>query len=97
MAKQITLNIHSNAGYSADQVVDRTITLQDLLEAVQQAVEDHGEDAKIILNEGQTYGANFGYLSPFEELFTTEAVDCEQCGSEIDTEDGTCDVCGFSN
>ncbi|UVG34621.1 hypothetical protein SEA_CHEETO1_56 [Microbacterium phage Cheeto1] len=95
MAKHITLNASTNAGYSADQVLDRTITLGDLLEQVQQAIEDHGEDTKIILNDGQRYGANYGYLSPWSDLFTTEPVECGTCGTEADYEDqDECRVCG---
>ncbi|QFG04724.1 hypothetical protein SEA_CHICKENKING_55 [Microbacterium phage ChickenKing] len=95
MAKYVTLNASSNAGYSADQVLDRTISLNDLLEQVQQAIEDHGGDTMIVLNDGQRYGANYGYLSQYEELFTSEPVECGTCGTEADYEDQEeCRVCG---
>lgn len=95
MAKHITLNIRSNEGYSADQVIDKTITLGALLEALQEAIEEHGEDTPVILNEGQRYGANYGFLSQYEELFTVEPEYCTTCEYELDYEgQSLCPQCG---
>lgn len=61
MAKVLTLPIEDNMGYSPDQI--RTaVTLQELLEAVQDAIQEHGADATVILDNGQQYGAQFGQI-----------------------------------
>lgn len=69
MADYVILSISDNSGYSPEQVKDQSISLGDLLEAVQQAIEDNGADAKIVLANGQRYGASYGHISPWEDLF----------------------------
>lgn len=59
----VTLPIDDNQGYSADQV-ETNVTLQDMLEALQEAIEEHGEDAVVVLSNGQRYGAGFGAIRP---------------------------------
>lgn len=64
MATTVLLPVNDNQGYAPDQV--RTnVTLQDLLESVQQAIEEFGEDAKVVLSNGQRYGAGFGSIQAF--------------------------------
>lgn len=62
MATQILMNISDNQGYAPDQI-DTRFTLGDLLEQVEQAIEDFGEEATIVLNNGQRYGASYGSIA----------------------------------
>ncbi|AVJ49946.1 hypothetical protein FDJ43_gp48 [Microbacterium phage Koji] len=61
MANTVLLGVNDNQGYSPDQI-NTSVTLADLLEAVQQAILDYGEDAKVVVANGQRYGAGFGSL-----------------------------------
>lgn len=70
MASAIVLNVRSNQGYSIEQVQDDSITLQDLLEAVEQAIQDHGAETKVVLDNGQRYGAQFGNISQWDDIFS---------------------------
>jgi hypothetical protein len=65
----VLLNISDNEGYAPDQI-GTSITLTDLLAAVEQAIADHGDDAKVVLSNGQKYGAGFGSISPWADVFT---------------------------
>lgn len=76
MSNHIALNINSNAGYSADQVTDGTITLDDLLAAVEEAIEARGGETKVVLFNGQRYGAAWGNISQWSDIFA-EAEDDE--------------------
>lgn len=71
MAEYIVLSINSNAGYSAEQVKNESISLGDLLSAVQDAILEHGEETKIVLNNGQRYGAAWGNISQWRDIFET--------------------------
>lgn len=98
MSSKVILSINSNQGYAPDQVADKSITLADLLQAVQDAVEEFGGEARVVLDEGGRYGANFGYLSQWEDLFTDgDATDCGECGEPVREGDETCPNCGFPN
>lgn len=69
MSKRISLNVESNLGYAADQI-DRTITLADLLEQVQEAIVEWGEDAEVVLYQmNNQYGASYGRLSDGYSVF----------------------------
>ena len=58
----IRMNIESNLGYSADQI-GSPMSLSDLLAAVEDAIENYGEDAQVVLHQvNNRYGANFGEL-----------------------------------
>lgn len=71
MSKRISLNVESNLGYGADQI-DSPITLADLLEQVQSAIEEWGEDAEVVVYQSNNaYGANYGRLSGGYDLFDT--------------------------
>ena len=65
----ITLNVNSHAGYSIDQVADDSITLGALLAAVQEAIEDKGAETKVVLNNGERYGARWGNISQWSDIF----------------------------
>jgi hypothetical protein len=56
---RVLLSIDDNEGYAPEQV-DTTLTLGDLIAALQEAADEHGEDAIVVLNNGQRYGASFG-------------------------------------
>ena len=62
MAKTVLIPVSSNMGYAPDQI-DTPVTLGSLLEALQEAIENYGEDAKVVLSNGQRYGAGFGEFS----------------------------------
>lgn len=66
------LNVEGNLGYGPDQV--RGMTLGELLEAVQTAVNEWGEDTEVVLHQvNNQYGANFGRLVSGETLTGPEA------------------------
>lgn len=58
----VITGVNPNEGYSPDQV-RTTLTLGELLEQVQYAIQDYGEDAVIVTDNGQRYGAQWGSLS----------------------------------
>lgn len=68
MAEQVILRIQPHTGYAPNQVTE-SITLRGLADAVAVAIDDFGEDAMIVLDDGNRYGATFGLLSPWEDLF----------------------------
>ncbi|AVJ51045.1 hypothetical protein FDJ44_gp54 [Microbacterium phage Pikmin] len=59
--KTIAINISDNQGYSSDQV-ETSVTLGSILESIQEAIEEYGEDTKVVLYNGQRYGATFGKI-----------------------------------
>ena len=67
-AEKVILRINDRQGYSPDQIKD-SITLGALLEAVEQAIADFGAEAMVVLDNGDRYGATFGRLSVWEDLF----------------------------
>ena len=70
MSKRISLNVEGNLGYGPDQI-ERAITLADLLEQVQEAIVEWGEDAEVVLYQTNNgYGASYGRLNRYE-LFDT--------------------------
>ena len=63
---RINLNIDSNLGYSADQI-ERPMNLGDLLEAVEVAIVEWGEDAEVVIHQmNNRYGANFGKIADYD-------------------------------
>lgn len=72
MAQHVILNIQDNQGYAPDQVASRSISLKDLLSEVTEAIERFGEDAQIVLSNGQQYGAGYGYISKWSNVFEAE-------------------------
>lgn len=73
MARTVLLPVDDNQGYAPDQI-ETAVTLQDMLEAVQQAIQEFGADAKVVVSNGQRYGAGFGRLQAFgREVPITDA------------------------
>ena len=71
---KVTLQHEGNLGYGSDQV--KGMTLGDLLEAVQDAVTEWGEDTEVVaFQTNNTYGASYGTLSRWE---TFRAADDEE-------------------
>lgn len=63
---RVNLSIESNLGYSADQI-ERPMNLGDLLEAVQDAIDEWGEDAEVVIHQiNNRYGANFGRIVSYD-------------------------------
>lgn len=58
-ATRVLLAIDDNTAYSPEDV-ETTLTLRDLIDALEDAADEHGEDAIVVLNNGQRYGASFG-------------------------------------
>ena len=66
---RIRINFNGNQGYAADQI-DDPATLGELLEAIQEAIEEHGEDAEVVAYQtNNPLGAAYGNLVNVEELF----------------------------
>lgn len=76
-AQHIIMNVSTNRGYAADQVINETITLGDLLARVEEAVAEFGEDVKVVLHNGDNYGASFGVLTPWVNTFEEEEEDAD--------------------
>lgn len=64
MANTVLLGVNDNQGYAPDQI-DTSVTLATLLEAVEDAINQFGEDAKVVVANGQRYGAGFGSLQAY--------------------------------
>lgn len=71
MSKQVLLSISNNEGYAPDQIHTK-MTLGELFQQVQEAIDMFGEDALIVTAEtGNQRGARFGSLSSaYGDLFT---------------------------
>ena len=67
--KTVILAVNDGQGYSANQVRD-TMTLYDLHRAIEEAMEIYGEDARIVTDNGDRYGATFGGIDPYRDTFT---------------------------
>lgn len=82
-ATHVILQASPNAGYGPDQI-QCGVTLGQLLEMVEEAVERYGSDARVVTNNGQRYGASYGYIGR-EDIVA--AGECEFCG-EVDCDCG---------
>ncbi|WP_109210591.1 MULTISPECIES: hypothetical protein [Microbacterium] len=72
---RVLLAVESNRGYAPDQITD-SMTLRDLLNAVEQAIEEYGEDAMVVTHDGgNRYGANYGAISIYADTFTAVETD----------------------
>lgn len=68
---KITMNFAGNLSYSADQVTG--MTLGELQQAVEQAIQDHGADTEVVMFQTNNhYGANYGTLSPYDTFTPVE-------------------------
>lgn len=69
MADKVLLSVSNNEGYAADQI-DNSMTLRDLYQAIEEAMETYGEDCMIVTKDtGNRYGANFGKIDIYEDTF----------------------------
>lgn len=59
---QVILRISSHEGYAPSQIETR-VTLSQLLEEVEIAIEEYGGEATIVLDNGQRYGASYGRIT----------------------------------
>lgn len=75
MSKRISINIEGNQGYGPDQIRE-ALTLSDLLEQVQEAIVEWGEDAEVVVYQvNNRYGASYGHLVPYELFDATDSYD----------------------
>ncbi|AVR56383.1 hypothetical protein SEA_SJAY_55 [Microbacterium phage SJay] len=97
MAKTVLIGVNDNQGYAPDQI-NTEVTLASLLADIQQAIEEFGEDAKVVIANGQRYGAGFGSFETMgDEVTISDASpdNCPACGTEIDEAVyGQCEACG---
>lgn len=88
-AAQVLMNIRTNQGYAPDQI-DRTVTLADLKAALEEAIEEFGEEAQVVVFGGKSYGADYGSIDSYADIFTSakeeEEGECVQCGFTAETE-----------
>jgi hypothetical protein len=63
MAQKLVLPIEDGQGYAPDQI-STNVTLQELLEGIQEAIQEYGSDSLVVLDNGQRYGARFGAIRP---------------------------------
>lgn len=68
----LVLAIEDNQGYSPRQAVQRAgqaMTLGELLLLVEQAVDAYGEDAVLVTDNGDRYGARYGVIDTYRDTF----------------------------
>lgn len=69
MSNTIVMRYQGNLGYGADQIDNHSITLGEMLEAIQEAIAEYGDDAKVVTYQTNNRGANYGSLYGAMELF----------------------------
>lgn len=74
---RVLLAIEDNQGYTPHQV-KTSMTLRDLVNALQEAADEYGEDAMIVLDNGQRYGAQFGGIDTYRDLIVPAEEDDEE-------------------
>lgn len=86
MAKTVLIPIDDNQGYAPDQISTR-VTLQDMLESIQEAIDDFGSDALVVLHNGQRTGAGFGRFQSYDGgiEISDASPDYDEDGNEYDT------------
>ncbi|WP_460802278.1 hypothetical protein [Microbacterium sp. GXF6406] len=57
--RTVLIGVNDNQGYAPDQISTH-ITLGAVLQSIQDAIDEFGEDAKVVLNNGQRHGASYG-------------------------------------
>ena len=66
---RVLFAVENSQGYSADQITE-SMTLGDLLGAIEAAVGTYGEDALVVTrDEVSRYGASFGAISISADTF----------------------------
>lgn len=69
-ATRVILAVDNNRGYAADQI-EQTMTLQDLMARLEEAIEMFGPDALIVTHDaGNGYGASYGGINTYADTFT---------------------------
>lgn len=82
MSKRISLNVESNLGYGADQIQTK-LTLADLLEQVQDAIELWGDDTEVVLYQtNNRLGANYGRLAAYDLFDVTDTYEDGEGGED---------------
>lgn len=77
----LVLAIEDNQGYSPSQAVQRAgqaMTLGTLLQLAEQAVEEFGEDALVVTDNGDRYGARYGVLDTYRDTFVPAATEDDE-------------------
>lgn len=76
----IVMTTRPHDAYTVEDVSAHGMTLGELLEAVQTAIETHGEDTRIVISDpGNRYGAQYGYLPAYgDNIFTTDTEEDDQ-------------------
>ena len=74
---RILLAINDNTAYSASDVTE-TMTLRELIDALEEATEDHGEDALVVLDNGQRYGARYGAVDQWRVVVRADEEDGDE-------------------
>ena len=90
---KVQMNIAPHRGYSADQVGDNATTLGELMARLQEAIDEHGEDAELVtFDASNRYGASWGGWDNWGTMFepVEGSEECEVCG-EPDGHDPECD------
>lgn len=68
MSDRVRMNIEAHMGYAPTQITD-TLTLESLAHVVAAAIEKHGPDAEVIVHTGASYGADWGRVSVYDDIF----------------------------
>lgn len=74
----LLLAVEDRQGYSPSQVVEHVrdvMTLDTLRMLVEDAIELYGEDAQIVTDNGDRYGARFGVLDTYRDTFIPAEAD----------------------
>lgn len=69
MEKVVVVSVTPNAGYSSEQALEyrRGLTLEEIKNLIEEAIENYGEDAVLVTNSGDRYGATWGVID-FESI-----------------------------
>ena len=74
---QVRLAVSNNLGYAEDQITE-SMTLSDLLRAVEDAITEYGPDVMVVTaDSGYRYGARFGSILTYEGTFAAVGADAE--------------------
>lgn len=77
----VVMTIEDRQGYSPSQAVEhagQAMTLGTLLALVEEAIEEHGEDAAVVTDNGDRYGARFGVVDTYRDTFVVIDEDEEE-------------------
>lgn len=81
-ATTVTIAISDNEGYAPNQI-ETEVTLATLLESIQDAIEEFGDEAKVVLSNGQRYGAGFGKFSSYRGDLEIRDIDFDEEDDEF--------------